>query len=120
MRGLDRGAHFVIGHELLARIVAGGSDAAGRHDLDQVGSAPPMFRTRRRASSGVFTIPFDQPGCERPGSRPLRGSPWPAVGPSGSSETQRHGPGILPSAMAFRTATVSSPPPTLRAPVKPC
>ena len=77
-------------------------------------------RTRRRASSGVLTMPLDQPGSESPGSSPLRGSPWPAVGPSGSSENQSRGPAILPAVMASRTATVSSPPPTSRALVKPC
>ena len=34
--GLHRHAHLLVGHQLQVRIVPGGSDAAGGHDLDQV------------------------------------------------------------------------------------
>ena len=43
VRGLHCGAHFVVGHELLARVIARRCDAARRHHLDQVGAASPMF-----------------------------------------------------------------------------
>ena len=50
----------------------------------------------------------------------MDGSLCPPVGPSGSNDTHSRGPATLPPAMAFFSATVSSPPPTSRALVKPC
>ena len=88
--------------------------------LIKLAPRPRCSRTRMRACSGESTRPPSLPGCESAGSRPFFGSPCPPVGPSGSNETQRRGPGILPSLMAFRTETVSPPPPTSRALVKPC
>jgi hypothetical protein len=39
VRRLDRDAHFLVGHELLARIVTGRCDPARRHELDDVRAA---------------------------------------------------------------------------------
>jgi len=40
MRRVDRRLHFLIGHELLARIISGRCDAARWHELDEVRAAP--------------------------------------------------------------------------------
>ncbi len=85
-------------------------------------SAPRFLwsRTWRRAESGPSTIELAHAGSDRAGSKPLDGSLCPPVGPNGSSDTHRRGPETLPSSMACLSATVSSPPPTSRALVKPC
>ncbi len=71
-------------------------------------STPMAFslRTARRPASGLSTIQSLQCACDSSGSRPLAGSLWPPVGPSGGPATHMRGPSTSPFWMArFRAMT---------------
>ncbi len=121
VRGLDHDAHFLVGHQLLARIVAGRGDAARRHHLDQVRAAAFVLahaharlvgRIDDDRSASLRARASDRARCAdryaRRSARAVRAKP------TGAARQ------CVPAAIASRTATVSSPPPTSRALVKPC
>ena len=57
VRCADRGGDFGVGHELLARVVAGGGYAARGHDLDQIGAPPLMLAHSQPSLFGCVDNP---------------------------------------------------------------